>query len=67
MEIHLVGNMPVMKTKIGDAQVEIRFSKQESHGVREALINALTISYEQRIQLQLGRLCDSLEPAQIEI
>lgn len=52
MEIHFICNIPVIKTKIGDAQVEIHFSKQESQGVRELLINTLTASYEKRIQIQ---------------
>lgn len=52
----------LIEATINDAKIVIRFSHEESHGIREAVINALTSSYEQRVYAHLNRLCLSLEP-----
>ena len=64
MEMHFMGDVPVIEIVIGDKRIKIRFGNQETQGVREAIMNALTASYEKRIQHQLNLLCDSLEPGQ---
>jgi len=56
-------NRHVIETVVGTANVRILFSSEETHGIREAVISALTVSYEQRIQEQLKQLCASLEPS----
>jgi len=53
----------MIETTVGTANVKILFSSEETHGIREAVISALTVSYEQRIQEQLKQLCASLEPS----
>lgn len=62
--MHFMGDVPVIEIVIGDKRIKIRFGNQETQGVREAIMNALTASYEKRIQHQLNLLCDSLEPGQ---
>ncbi len=60
----LYSEKPVIKSTIGDVKITILFSDQETHGLRENIVSALTVSYEQRIQGQLNQLLTSLEPEQ---
>lgn len=67
MDVHLLSDTPVIETIVGDINIKIRFGNQETQGVREAIINALTASYEKRIQRELNGLCNSLEPKETDI
>lgn len=60
----LYSKKPVIKSTIGDVKITIQFSNQETQGLRESIVSALTVSYEQRIQGQLSQLLASLEPEQ---